>query len=90
MANPQGIVFQGVQRARNVVAQFAAEVLGFIISASAGDGGTVSPAGDTTVEAGGTLRIEAQPNSGFSVSGWSIDGELTPVNADGTDVVITG
>ena len=57
----------------------------FTVTASAGSGGSISPAGARTVEAGGTLSFNLAANSGFSFS--TISGSCPSGRISGTTYV---
>ena len=48
----------------------------YTITASAGTGGSISPSGSQTVTKGGNMTFSVTPNSGFKVSGVTVDGSL--------------
>jgi len=50
------------------------EIDSYTVSASAGAGGSVSPAGDTQVNHGSDLVLTATPLTGYQVNTWSVDG----------------
>ena len=47
---------------------------GFVISASAYGGGTIAPAGNTTVPRGGSQTYTITPNTGYVISFVQVDG----------------
>ncbi len=49
--------------------------LSYTITATAGNGGTISPAGTSTVNCGGNITYTISPNNGFMVSDLRIDGQ---------------
>jgi subtilisin family serine protease len=46
----------------------------FIIHASAGDNGSISPDGDITKDYGSSQQFTASPNTGYEVNEWTVDG----------------
>jgi len=46
----------------------------FIIHASAGDNGSISPNGDITKDYGSSQQFTALPNTGYEVNEWTVDG----------------
>ena len=59
--------------ASNAVTPTRPVVANFSIAASATAGGTISPAGSTTVASGGSQTYTITPNSGFQVSSVTVD-----------------
>ncbi|ARB93264.1 fibronectin type III domain-containing protein [Legionella longbeachae] len=55
----------------------------FTITPSAGANGTISPSDPTTVVYGSNITFTATPNTGYAVSGWTLDG--VPYAACGTN-----
>lgn len=60
----------------------------FNIDAFAGVGGSISPNGTTTVNAGDDLILTATPDPGYTVSQWLLDGN--PVDGTSTSYTIAG
>ena len=60
----------------------------FILSVSAGQGGTVSPSETQTHTSGTTLAISATPNTGYSFSHWEGDG-VSKINNSSTTIEMT-
>ena len=46
----------------------------YTITASAGNGGTITPTGATTVQAGNTVTFTVTPNTGYSIADVTVDG----------------
>ncbi len=46
----------------------------YTISATAGTGGAISPAGSQTVTKGGSITFSITPNTGYKISGVTVDG----------------
>jgi hypothetical protein len=82
------LIMQGVHKGHAIVAKFAAQIVSFIISASAEAGGSVSPVGDISVVEGASQSFTATPDAGFDHVGWDVDGSFLPVNADGSPVIV--
>lgn len=59
-------------------------LVGYTVSVTAGEGGSVSPDGVTTVEAGGSLTIRVSANGGWHLVSLLIDGTERTPEADGT------
>lgn len=60
----------------------------FNIDAFSGAGGSISPSGTTTVDAGDDLILTAIPDPGYAVSQWLLDGN--PVDGTSTSYTIAG
>jgi hypothetical protein len=60
--------------AGNVFTITEAGLPSFTITASAGTGGTISPSGGVSVRSGANQTFTITPNSGYSVSGMTVDG----------------
>ncbi|MHC4204547.1 MAG: InlB B-repeat-containing protein, partial [Planctomycetota bacterium] len=75
-----GIVFEGTD---TIFVKFA-EV---VVTSSAGDNGSIAPAGDTTVTYGSDLVFTATPETGYQVDTWSVDG--IPVQTGGTSYTLS-
>jgi hypothetical protein len=58
----------------SAAASFAAKTVTYTITASAGTGGTISPSGSTSVNAGGSQTYMISANSGYTISGVSVNG----------------
>jgi hypothetical protein len=65
--------FSNVQANHTISASFAA-VARFTITASAGSNGTISPSGAVAVNQGASQSFTITPNSGYLVSGVTVDG----------------
>ena len=68
------------------------KVEGFIIKASAGTGGSISPSGDVKVEKGKDMTFSFAPASGYKVSALTVDGKTIAVTSNSytfTDVQST-
>jgi hypothetical protein len=64
--------FTNVQADATIAVTFAAN--GFVISASAGPNGTISPLGDTTVTPGANQTYTMSPDTGFRLDTITVDG----------------
>jgi beta-glucanase (GH16 family) len=64
--------FSNVQANHTISAAFSQ--ITFAIAASASSGGSISPTGTVTVNAGASQSFTITPNSGFSISGVTVDG----------------
>jgi len=75
---PQGAVtsftFNNVMADHTIAASFAAITGTYSITASAGSGGAISPAGTVTVPQGGSQTFAIAPNSGYEVQNVVVDG----------------
>jgi len=58
---------------RELVANFAAQV--FTITATAGDGGSITPSGEVAVQAGDDQEFTIEPGEGYQVDDVLVDGE---------------
>ena len=56
----------------------------YIITASAGNGGTISPNGDVTVDEGESQTFTITPNDCYSIAAVTVDGENVTLGADNT------
>lgn len=50
----------------------------YIITASASEGGTISPSGEVSVNHGGSQTFTATPASGYRFDHWVVDGQIEP------------
>ena len=66
--------FTNISEAHTISAAFVADVVNYTVTASAGTGGTISPAGAVTATAGSSKTFTITPNSGYSISGVTVDG----------------
>jgi hypothetical protein len=64
--------FSNVTANHTISASFAART--YTITSSAGAGGTISPSGTVQVTSGSSQTFTITPNSGYSVSGVTVDG----------------
>ena len=64
--------FGNISASHLIIATFAAKT--YSISASANVNGTISPAGSTTVDSGGSQTYSLTPASGYSIAGVMVDG----------------
>ena len=74
--------FSNVTANHTISASFTANPTTYAITASAGSGGTISPSGNVTVNRGTNRAFTITPNSGYSISGVTVDG--SSVGAVGT------
>ena len=66
--------FSNVTANHTISATFAATATTYTITASAGTGGSISPAGTTTVNSGGSKTYTITPNTGYKIAGVTVDG----------------
>ncbi len=64
--------FTNVTAARSIVASFVAKT--YVISASAGTNGTISPSGSVSVSQGGSQAFTITANTGYQVADVKVDG----------------
>jgi hypothetical protein len=69
--------FSNVTSGHTIAATFAAKT--YTISASSGTGGSISPAGTSTVNSGASLTYTITPASGYQIAGVTVDGVSTGV-----------
>jgi hypothetical protein len=62
-------------------------LLEYVVTSSAGENGSIAPAGATTVTYGSDLVFTATPVTGWEVATWTIDG--SPVQNGGTSFTLT-
>lgn len=67
--------FSNVAAAHTIAAQFTADIVNYSIQASADSGGSVSPSGTTTVDAGGNASFTITPQSNYQVADVTVDGK---------------
>lgn len=60
--------------AGNVFTITQAGLSGYVITASAGTGGTISPSGGVSVQSGSSQTFSITPNSGYRIAGVTVDG----------------
>ncbi|HXB02569.1 MAG TPA: hypothetical protein VNV15_07095, partial [Opitutaceae bacterium] len=66
--------FSNVQANHTIAAAFSATSTNFTITASAGSGGSISPSGAVSVAQGASQTFSISANSGFTISGVTVDG----------------
>ncbi|HJW73708.1 MAG TPA: PKD domain-containing protein [Geothrix sp.] len=66
--------FTNVSSAHTISASFAAVITKYVITASAGANGTISPSGSVSVTAGASQTFTITPNAGYAVSSVTVDG----------------
>jgi hypothetical protein len=66
--------FTNVTANHTIQASFSANTASYTITASAGTGGSISPAGAVSVAAGGSQSFSITPAAGYSVSDVKVDG----------------
>jgi len=66
--------FTNVQGPHTIAAAFTQNTTNFTITASAGTGGNISPAGAVSVASGSSKVFTITPNSGFTISSVTVDG----------------
>jgi hypothetical protein len=66
--------FSNVTANHTISASFKADTTSYTITSSAGTGGTISPSGAATVTKGTNRTFTITPNSGYSISGVTVDG----------------
>jgi len=67
-------IFENVQSDHTIQAVFAPGVLQYVITASAGTGGTIDPSGDVLVPQFGTQSFTITPNTGYHIKDVLVDG----------------
>ena len=70
--------FSGVIAPQSIVVSFAIKT--FTITASAGVGGNITPAGGATVNYGASQVFNLTPNTGYAVGSLSLDGSAVSLN----------
>jgi uncharacterized repeat protein (TIGR03803 family) len=82
-AQTGGTIFKlaNVTANHTVTVSFSLQTL--TVTASAGAGGTVSPSGAQSVSYGGSVSFTGTPNSGYTVSTWSVDGKVVQTGGTG-------
>ena len=65
--------FESVSAGHTIAASFAADT--FVINASAGPGGTISPSGHITLARYATQTFTIQPDNGYQIQELSVDGQ---------------
>ncbi len=66
--------FSNVAANHTISASFASNVVTYTISASAGAGGSITPAGTTTVNSGSSQTFAITPASGYQIADVTVDG----------------
>jgi hypothetical protein len=66
--------FSNVQANHTISASFSSTTTNFTITASAGSGGSISPSGGVVVAKGANQTFSITANSGFTISGVTVDG----------------
>lgn len=64
-----------------ISATFAANVTSYAITASAGAGGSISPAGTTAVNSGGNKTFTISPSAGYKIASVTVDGVSVGTNS---------
>ncbi|MCL2511885.1 MAG: T9SS type A sorting domain-containing protein, partial [Bacteroidales bacterium] len=87
--NPVAVVsgtytFENVTATHTISVTF--KIKTYIITATAGANGSITPSGDVTVDCGGSVTFTATPNSCKEVNQWIVNG--TPVQTGGTTCII--
>jgi hypothetical protein len=72
-----GYTFSNVAANHTIVATFS--MSNYSITASAGAGGTISPAGTSSVSSGSSLRVSITPENGYRISSVMVDGKAVGV-----------
>jgi uncharacterized protein (TIGR02145 family)/uncharacterized repeat protein (TIGR02543 family) len=70
-----------------LTANFEQEIGTFMLTVTAGDGGTVSPEGVSAHSAGASVTVTATPNDGYTFSGWS--GTPAGASTSGNSITFT-
>jgi hypothetical protein len=66
--------FTNVTATHTISASFAAVIVNYTITASAGGNGTISPSGSVSVASGTSKTFAITPNAGYKVAGVLVDG----------------
>ncbi len=74
VGTPSSYTFTNVTAAHTIAASFSATSTSYVITASAGSGGSISPSGSVTVAQGGSATFTITPSSGFQIAGVLVDG----------------
>jgi hypothetical protein len=74
--------FSNVSQNHTISANFAATT--YTISASAGQGGSISPSGSVSVAAGASRTFSFSPNSGYQTAGLMVDGQSISIGSSHT------
>ncbi len=72
--------FSNVSDNHTISANFSA--ITYTITASAGDNGSISPSGDSTIPYDGTLTYSVTPNNGYVVDSVTVDGNAAELTND--------
>ncbi len=72
IGQPSEYTFEQVNENHSILVNFAIDT--FVITASATEGGSVSPAGESVVEYGTDLMIEISPDEGYVIEDVVVDG----------------
>jgi len=75
--------FSKVTANHTIAATFAANVTSYAITASAGTGGSITPAGSTTVSAGASQSYTVTPSTGYYLASLLVDGTAVASNVAG-------
>lgn len=71
-----------ITKSVNVKISIVKKVQGFVIKASAGTGGSISPSGDVKVEKGKDMTFTFTPASGYKVSTLTVDGKTIALTSN--------
>jgi hypothetical protein len=80
--------FSNVTGNRTISATFAATT--YVISASAGTGGTISPSGNVSITSGSSRTFTIAPNSGYTISNVTVNGSSVGAVSSYTFSNVTG
>lgn len=72
-------VLEAVKDNHKIYAEFEKDTAYYKIQSGAGQGGTISPAGETIIESGGTVNYIIQPEQGYQISYVLVDGQQITV-----------
>ena len=86
VSNPAAVTdgsytFTNVQADGTIAATFAADVVKYTITPTAGANGTISPATPQSVDMGGSVTFTVTPNAGYQVDAFTVDGAAATLTA---------
>jgi len=94
VSNPAAVTagtytFTNVQADSTIAAVFAADVVNFTITPSAGANGTISPATPQTVVSGSNMTFAITPDTGYNVATLTVDGTAVAATTSYTFTNVT-
>ena len=75
-------VFNEVKESHTIYASFEKDITTVAISASAGEGGTISPSGEVAAEIGSSVEFTVTPNDGYHVKEVLVDDAVVSLTDD--------